>query len=146
MENEKWGLDHNIDGNGFWVIKEEIHMHTAYLVLDPKMSNSDTESDDDNKASHVELAGMEDEQPLDWSGSGNQLVTEGEELHTEEEANVATLKEEDAPCSKAQPIPHHVLHAPVISHTSAFSGEPDKEVHAFQIVSLHEEHITERQN
>ena len=66
---------------------------------------------------------------MDWLGSGNQLVTEGEESHTEEEANTATLKEEDAPCSEAQPIPHHMLYAPVISHTLAFSGEPDKEVH-----------------
>ena len=89
------------------------------------------ESDDNNEASHAELAGAEDEQPLDWFSSGNQLVTEGEESHTKEEANVATLKEEDASHSEAQPISHHMLHMPIISHTLAFSGELDKEVHTF---------------
>ena len=124
-------INDDLDGDGFWVIKEEIHTHTAYLMLDPKMSNLDMESDDNNKASHAELAGVEDEQPLDWFSSGNQLVTEGEESHTEEEANMATLKEEGAPHSEAQPISHHALHMPIISHTLAFSGELDKEVHTF---------------
>ena len=94
-------IDDDSDGDGFWVIEEEIHVHTAYLVPDPEISNSDTESDNNNEASCAELAGTEDNQPLDWLGSGNQLVTEGEESHTEEEANAATLKEEDAPCSEA---------------------------------------------
>ena len=44
---------------------------------------------------------------------------EGEDRDAEEEANAATLEEEDAPHSEAQPIPHHVLHVPVISHTPA---------------------------
>ena len=92
------------------------------------MSNSDKESDDNDKASYIKLTGAEDEQALDWFGSDDQLVTEGEESHTKEKANVATLKEEDAPCSKAQPIPHYVLHTPIISHTPASPGALDEGV------------------
>ena len=125
-------IDDDSDGDGFWVVEEEIHVHTAYLVPDPEMSNLDTESDDDNdEASRAELAGGEDEQTLDWLGSGDQLVTEGEESHAEEEASAATLEEEDAPCSETQPISHHALHVPIISHTPVYSGEPDMEGHAF---------------
>jgi hypothetical protein len=92
---------------------------------------SDMESDTDNEASCTKLAGVEDKHALDWFGSDDQLVTEGEDSDAEEEANAATLEEEDAPRSEALPVPHHALHAPIISHTLAFSGEPDKEGHAF---------------
>jgi hypothetical protein len=74
------------------------------------------------------------------------LASEGEDLDAEEEANAATLEEEDAPRSEALPVPHHALHAPVISHTLAFSGEPDKEGHAFRIITTCREHIAKRQN
>ena len=139
-------IDDDSDGNGFWVVEEEIHAHTAYLVPDPEMSNSDTESDDNDEASRAELTGAEDEQAPDWLGSDDQLASEGEESHAEEEASTATLEEEDAPRSEAQPIPHHALHAPVISHTPASSGEPDKEGHAFRIITTRGERIAERQN
>jgi hypothetical protein len=68
------------------------------------------------------------------------------ESDAEEEANAAALEEEDAPFSKALPIPHHALHVPIISHTLAFSGEPDKEGHAFRIIITRRERIAERQN
>ena len=139
-------IDDDSDGDGFWVVEEEIHTHTTYLMPDPEMSNSDTESNDDNKASHTELAGAEDDQPPDWFSSDDQLVTEGEESHAEEEANVATLEEEDPPCSMAQPIPHHVLHAPIISHTPASPGALDEGVEDLRIVSLRRECNAKRQN
>jgi hypothetical protein len=137
----------NLDGDGFWLIKEE-ETHTYVYCTEPdfNMSNSDMESDINNKASCTELTSAEDEQALDPFGSDDQLVSEGEDWNTEEEANVATLEEEDAPCSKAHPIPHHTLHVPIISHTTASSGEPYKKGHTFQIVTMHGEHITERQN
>jgi hypothetical protein len=123
-------IDDNSDGNGFWAIEDvNTHVHIDYFEPNPEMSN--IESDADNEASHAKLAGMEDEHALDWFGSNDQLVTEGEDLDTKEEANMATLEEEDAPCSEALPVPHYALHAPIISHTLAFSGELDKEGHTF---------------
>jgi hypothetical protein len=123
-------IDDNLDGDGFWAVKDvDTHAHINYFEPNPEMS--DMESDADNEASHAELAGAEDEHALDWFGSDDQLVTEGEDLDAKEEANTATLKEEDAPHSEALPIPHHALHAPIISHTPAFSGELDKEGHTF---------------
>ena len=117
------------DGDGFWVVEEE-QIHT--LIYEPDPEPSDIELDDnDDEASRVELAGAEDEQAFDWFCLDDQLVTEGEESHAEEEANTATLEEEAAPCSEALPIPHHALHMPVISYTPASSGEPDKEGHTF---------------
>jgi hypothetical protein len=59
---------------------------------------------------------------------------------------MATLKEEDAPRSEALPVPYHVLYVPIISHTLAFSEEPDKEVHTFQIITMCGECIAKRQN
>jgi hypothetical protein len=110
----------NSDDDSFWLIEEvETYMHTTYTALNPKMSDSDMESDIDDEASCAKLAGVEDKQALDWFGSDNQLVTEGKDSDTREEANMATLKEEDAPYSEAQPIPHHALHVPIISHTPA---------------------------
>ena len=38
------------------------------------------------------------------------------------------LKRRNTPCSKAQPIPHHVLHALIISHTLASPGALDEQV------------------
>jgi hypothetical protein len=123
-------IDDDSDGDGFWAIEDvDTHVHIDYFEPNPEMS--DMESDADDEASHMELAGTEDEQALDWFGSDDQLASEGEDSDAEEEANAATLKEEDAPRSKALPVPHHALHAPIISHTPAFSGEPDKEGHAF---------------
>ena len=75
------------------------------------------ESDNDNNASCVELTGAEDEQASDWLGLDNQPASEGEEPHAEEEAT---------PCSKAQPIPHHALHAHAIVHTLVSPETPDK--------------------
>jgi hypothetical protein len=122
----------DLDGDGFWLIEEE-KMHAYIYCAEPDfdMSDLDMESDVDDKASHAKLASAEDEQALDPFGSDNQLVSEGEDRNTEEEANAATLEEEDAPCSEAHPVLHHALHAPIISHTPASSGEPDKEGHTF---------------
>ena len=132
------------DGDGFWVVEEE-QIHT--LIYEPDPEPSDIESDDnDNEASRAELTSAEDEQAFDWFGSDDQLVTEGEESHAEEEANAATLEEEAAPRSEALPVPHHALHAPVISYTPASSGEPDKEGHTFRIVTTRGESTAERQN
>jgi hypothetical protein len=62
----------NSDDDGFWVIKDiDTHVHIDYFELDPEMSNSDIELDVDDKASYAELAGMKDEQALDWFGSDN---------------------------------------------------------------------------
>ena len=132
------------DGDGFWVVEEE-QIHA--LIYEPDPEPSDIESDDDDdEASRAELAGAEDEHALDWFGSDDQLATEGEDSDAEEEASAATLEEEDAPRSEALPVPHHALHAPVISNTPAFSGEPDTEGHAFRIVTTRRERIAERQN
>jgi hypothetical protein len=123
-------IDDDSDGDGFWAVKDvDTHVHIDYF--EPNLKMSDMESDTDDEASCIELAGIEDEQALDWFGSDDQLASEGEESHTKEEANMTTLEEEDTPHSEALPIPHHALHAPVISHTPAFSGELDKEGHAF---------------
>jgi hypothetical protein len=120
------------DGDGFWLVEEEeTHVYVYCAEPDFDMSDPDMESDVDDEASCAELASAEDEQALDPFGSDDQLVSEGEDWNTEEEANVATLEEEDAPRSEAHPVLHHALHAPVISHTPASSGEPDKEGHAF---------------
>jgi hypothetical protein len=138
-------INDDLDGNGFWAIKDvDTHAHIDYFEPNPEMSNM--ESDANDEASHAELTGAEDEHALDWFGSDDQLVTKGEDSDTKEEANVATLKEEDTPRSKALPVPHHALHAPVISHTPPFSGEPDKEGHAFRIITTCRECIAERQN
>jgi hypothetical protein len=138
-------IDDNSDGNGFWAIEDvDTHAHINYFEPNPEMS--DMESDADDEASCMELTGAEDEQASDWFGSDDQLASEGEDSDAEEEANVATLEEEDAPRSKALPVPHHALHAPIISHTLVFSGELDKEGHTFRIVTTCREHIAERQN
>ena len=135
------------DGDGFWLVEEEeTHAYVYCAEPDFDMSDPDMESDVDDEASHAELASVEDEQALDLFGSDDQLVSEGEDRNTEEEANAATLEEEDAPRSEAHPVLHHALHAPVISHTPASSGEPDKEGHAFRIVTTRGERIPERQN
>jgi hypothetical protein len=107
----------------------DTHTHIDYFESNPEMS--DMELDADDEASHAKLTGAEDEHALDWFGSDDQLVTEGEDSDAKEEANMATLEEEDTPCSKALPVPHHALHVPIISHTPAFLGEPDKEGHTF---------------
>ena len=138
-------INDDLDGNGFWVIKEEIHM----LICEPDPKPSDIELDDNNnddKASCAELTGTEDEQASDWFGSDNQLASEGEESYTKEEANTATLKEEAAPCSEAQPIPHHMLHMPTTIHTLASLGTLDKGADNLRIVPLCRECITKRQN
>jgi hypothetical protein len=115
------------DGDSFWLIEEvNTHAHIDYTVPDPELS--DLESDIDDEASCTELAGVEDDQAFDWFGSDDQLVSEGEDWDTKEEANAATLKEEAAPCSDAQPILHHVLHAPIIIHTPVSPGAPDEGV------------------
>jgi hypothetical protein len=122
----------NLDGNGFWAVEEvETHVHTNYTVPDFDMSDLDMRSDVDNEASCAKLISVEDEQALDLFGSDDQLISEGEDWNTEEEANAATLEEEDAPRSEAQPILHHILHVPIISHTLASSEELDKEGHTF---------------
>jgi hypothetical protein len=119
----------DLDGNGFWVIKDvDTYTHIDYFVPNPKMSDSDMELDTDDEASHTELAGVKDEQALDWFGSDDQLVTEGEDLDTEEKANMATPEKKDAPCSEAQPIPHYMLHVYIISYTLAFPGALDEGV------------------
>jgi hypothetical protein len=122
----------------------DTHAHIDYFEPNPKMSNMELDANDE--ASCVELTGMEDEQALDWFGSDDQLASEGEDSDAKEEANVATLEEEDAPRSEVLPIPHHALHAPIISHTPVFSGELDKEGHAFRIITTCRECIAERQN
>jgi hypothetical protein len=138
-------IDDDSDGDGFWAVEDvDTHMHIDYFEPNPEISNM--ESDANNEASRMELTGAEDEQASDWFGSDDQLASEGEESHAEEEANVATLEEEDAPRSEALPVPHHALHVPIISHTPAFSGELDKEGHAFQTVTMCGECIAERQN
>jgi hypothetical protein len=138
-------IDDDLDGDGFWAVEDvDTYVHIDYF--EPNSEMSDMESDADNEASHAKLAGTEDEHALDWFSSDNQLVTEGEDLDTKEEANTATLKEKDAPHSKALPVPHHALHVPIISHTLAFSGELDKEGHTFQIITTHRECIAKRQN
>jgi hypothetical protein len=117
----------NLDGDSFWLVKEvDTHAHIDYTVPDPEPS--DMESDIDNEASHAKLASAEDDQAFDWFGSDDQLVSEGEDQDAEEEANVATLEEEGAPCSNAHPVPHHALHVPIIVHTPASPGAPDKGV------------------
>jgi hypothetical protein len=138
-------IDDDLDGDGFWAIEDvDTHAYINYFEPNPKMS--DMKSDTDDKASCTKLTGAEDEHALDWFGSDDQLVTEGENSDIKEEANAATLEEEDTPRSEALPIPHHALHVPVISHTLVFSGELDKEGHAFQIVTTCRECIAERQN
>jgi hypothetical protein len=138
-------IDDDSDGDGFWAVEDmDTYMHIDYFKPNPEMS--DMESDANDKAFHTKLAGAEDEHALDWFGSDYQLVTEGEDLDAKEKANMATLEEEDTPHSEALPVSHHVLHAPIISHTLAFSGEPDKEGHAFQIITTCRECIAERQN
>ena len=68
----------DLDGNGFWLIeKVDTYVHIDYSVPNPKISDSDIESDNNNEASCTELAGIEDEQALDWFGSDDQLVTGG---------------------------------------------------------------------
>jgi hypothetical protein len=108
-----------------------MHIYIYCAKPDFDMSDLDMESDIDNKASYTELTSVKDKQALDLFSSDNQLVSEGEDWNIEEKANTATLEEEDAPCSKAHPILHHILHAPIISHTLASSGELYKEGHAF---------------
>ena len=138
-------IDDDSDGDGFWIVEDvNTHAHIDYSEPNPEMS--DMGSDADDKASCAELAGMEDEHALDWFGSDDQLATEGEDSDAKEEASAATLEEEDAPHSEALPVPHHVLHAPIISNTPAFSGEPDTEGHAFRIVTTRGECIAKRQN
>ena len=133
-------IDDNSDGDGFWVVKEE---ETHTLIYEPDPKPSDMESDDnDDEASHAKLAGVEDEQAFDWFGFDDQLAKEGEESHAKEEANAATLEEEDAPCSKAQPIPHHVQHAHIIMDTPAAPGAPDEEEDCLPTVSPCGEHHT----
>jgi hypothetical protein len=57
-------IDDDSDGDGFWAVKDvDTHVHIDYFEPNPKMS--DMESDANNKASHVELAGAEDKQALD---------------------------------------------------------------------------------
>jgi hypothetical protein len=67
------------DGNGFWAVKVETHMHTNYTMLDFNISDLDMGSDINDKAPCAELTSAEDEQALDLFGSDNQLVSEGED-------------------------------------------------------------------
>jgi hypothetical protein len=123
-------IDDDLDGNGFWAVEDvDTYAHIDYFEPNPEISNMKLDADDE--ASHTELAGMEDKHALDWFGSDDQLVTKGEDSDAKEEANAATLEEKDAPRFEALPVPHHVLHVPIISHTLAFLGEPDKKGHAF---------------
>jgi hypothetical protein len=56
----------DLDGDGFWIVKNvDTYVHIDYFVPNPEMSNSDMESDANNEASCVELAGVEDKQALD---------------------------------------------------------------------------------
>ena len=80
------------------------------------MDNSD--SKDKDKAFHAKTWGMEDEGNLDWARLEDQLVKEGEEQEAKEEAGAATLpKEDSAPCTGSQPIPHNAPYALAINNT-----------------------------
>jgi len=104
------------DDRGFWAIKEVGRTHPNCAEPDHRMDNSDSE--DEDEAFHAETWGAEDEGNLDWAGREDQLVKEGEKQETEEEAGAATLpKEDSAPRTGSQPVPHNVPHALAINNT-----------------------------
>jgi len=116
------------DNRGFWAIKEAGHVHPNYMEPDPYMDNLD--SDNKDKAFYTKTWGAEDEGDLDWARLEDQLVKEGEEQEAEEEAGAAVLpKEDSAPCTGSQPVPHNVPHALVISSDLEPCWAPDKKGH-----------------
>jgi len=120
--------DDDSDDRGFWAVEEVGRAHPNYVELDPHMDDSD--SDDEDKAFHAETWGAEDEGGLDWAGLEDQLVKEGEEQEAKEEAGAAVLpKEDSAPCTGSQPIPHNVPHALDISSDLEPHRAPDEEGH-----------------
>jgi len=113
------------DDRGFWAIEEVGHAHPNCAEPDHRMDNSDSE--DEDEAFHTETWGAEDKGNLDWAGLEDQLVKEGEEQETEEEAGAATLPEEDsAPCTGSQPVPHNVPHTLAINNTPEPHWTPDE--------------------
>jgi len=115
----------DLDDRGFWAIEEVGCVHPNCAEPDHWMDDSDSE--DKDKAFHAETWGAEDEGNLDWAGLEDQLVKEGEEQETEEEAGAATLPEEDStPCTGSQPIPHNAPHALAINNTPEPHWTPDE--------------------
>jgi len=113
------------DDRGFWAVEEVGRAHPNCAEPDHRMDDSDSE--DKDEAFHAETWGTEDEGDLDWAGLEDQLVKEGEEQETEEEAGAATLPEEDsAPRTGSQPVPHNAPHMLAINNTPEPHWTPDE--------------------
>jgi len=113
------------DDRGFWAVKEVGRTHPNCAEPDHWMDDSD--SKDKDKAFRTETWGVEDEGDLDWAGLKDQLVKEGEEQEAKEEAGAATLpKEDSAPCTGSQPVPHNMPHTLAINNTPEPHWAPDE--------------------
>jgi len=124
--------DDDSDDRGFWAVEEVGHVHPNYVEPDPHMD--DLDSDDEDKAFCAETWGAEDEGSLDWARLEDQLVKKGEEQEAEEEAGAAALpKEDSAPRTRSQPVPHNMPHMLDISSDLEPCRAPDEEGHMLHI-------------